>query len=245
MSSAIYNTLFSKNRKIFVLLIDPEKQTAVSLKKTIELASSCEVDMILVGGSLTSQPFDETIQLVKQITSTPVVLFPGNLMQLSAKADGVLLLSLISGRNPEYLIGNHVLASRFLKQSAIEIIPTGYILIDGHNSSSVEYMSNTRPIPQEKTDIIVATALAGEQLGLRMIYLEAGSGARSYVDAETVKQVKKNISIPLIVGGGIRHAADIRSLYNSGADGIVVGTAVENNHNLLPELSSVKKEFER
>ena len=239
----IYKNLFEDNRKIFALLIDPENQDKNSLKRILEKASETGVDIILAGGSLTSVPIDETIQVIKEHAACPVVLFPGNLLQLSAKADGILLLSLISGRNPEYLIGNHVLASRFLKKSGLEIIPTGYILIDGHHLSSVEYISNTRPIPESKTDIIVATALAGEQLGLKLIYLEAGSGANERVREETVKQVKDQISIPLIVGGGIRTPADIRNLYKAGANGVVVGSAIEQNYEILQSLAAVKDEF--
>jgi phosphoglycerol geranylgeranyltransferase len=243
MHPEIYKSLFSDDRKVFALLIDPEKYTTDTLKNTAEQASRVGVDMILVGGSLTSLPIDETIIALKGITNIPIILFPGNLLQLSSRADGILLLSLLSGRNPEYLIGNHVLASQFLKKSGLEIIPTGYILVDGRYLSSVEYISNTRPIPSEKTDIVVATALAGEQLGLKLIYLEAGSGANDRVREETVMQVKKNISIPLLVGGGIKTPEDIRRLYKSGANGVVVGTAVEKNSSILSELAGVKKEF--
>jgi putative glycerol-1-phosphate prenyltransferase len=243
MYSEIYKSLFSDNRKVFFLLIDPEKLQADALKRTAEAASRVGVDVILVGGSLTSLPIDETILTIKSITHIPVVLFPGNLLQLSAKADGILLLSLLSGRNPEYLIGNHVLASQFLKKSGLEIIPTGYILVDGHYLSSVEYISNTRPIPSEKADIVVATALAGEQLGLKLVYLEAGSGTNDRVREEIVMQVRKNISIPLLVGGGIRTSADIRNIYKAGANGVVVGTAVEEDYKILPSLAAVKNEF--
>jgi phosphoglycerol geranylgeranyltransferase len=243
MNRPIYTSLFSHGKKIFALLIDPEKQSLNQLERTINEANKANVDVILVGGSLTSFPIDETLIFIKQQTRIPVVLFPGNLLQLSAKADGVLLLSLLSGRNSEYLIGNHVLASQFLKRSGLEIIPTGYILIDGHNLTSVEYISNTRPIPADKSDIIVATALAGEQLGLRLIYLEAGSGACDVIGNEVINQVKNNLTIPLIVGGGIKNADDVRRLYHSGTNGVVVGTAVEKDYKLLTALSSVRDEF--
>lgn len=239
----IYTSLFSDNRKIFAVLIDPEKHQADTLRRTIDMASHTGVDMILVGGSMTSAPIDATIQLLKSITSIPVVLFPGNLLQLSSLADGVLLISLISGRNPEYLIGNHVLASMYLKRAGIEIIPTGYILVDGHSLSSVEYISTTRPIPSDKSDIVVATALAGEQLGLKLIYLEAGSGANRHIREEIVSRVRENISIPLIIGGGIRTAEDVRRLYQAGATGVVVGTAVEEDYRVLSTLAAVKNEF--
>jgi phosphoglycerol geranylgeranyltransferase len=243
MNSHIYNSLFLENRKVFALLIDPEKLSSAILKKTVEVASDAQVDIIMVGGSLTSLPIDETLVAIKSITQIPVVLFPGNLLQMSSKADGILLLSLISGRNPEYLIGNHVLASQFLKKSGLEIIPTGYILIDGHYLSSVEYISNTRPIPSDKADLILATALAGEQLGLKLIYLEAGSGANNRVRKEIVTRVKESITIPLIVGGGLRTPEDIRELYKAGAAGVVVGTAVEDDYKILPALAGVRIEF--
>lgn len=244
MRPPIYSSLFTGKKKSFVLLIDPEKLGIETLKRTIESASQAHVDAILVGGSLTSLPIDETLVLIKSLTPIPLVLFPGSLLQLSSKADGILLMSLLSGRNPEYLIGNHVLASQFLKRSGLEIIPTGYILIDGHYLSSVEYMSNTRPIPSDKTDIIVATALAGEQLGLKLIYLEAGSGSNDRVNEAIVAEVKNNVEIPLIVGGGIRTTEDIRRLYKAGANGVVVGTAVENDYRILPTLAAVREEFQ-
>jgi putative glycerol-1-phosphate prenyltransferase len=243
MPNTIYNSLFLEDKKVFVLLIDPEKHNPESLNRTLDVAAGAGVDLILVGGSLTSKPIDETIEWVRGRLDIPVVLFPGNLLQLSGKADGILLLSLLSGRNPEYLIGNHVLASLFLKRSGMEIIPTGYLLIDGHHLSSVEYISNTRPIPADKADIVVATAVAGEQLGLKLIYLEAGSGADARIREEVVARVKENISIPLLVGGGIRTPDDIRQLYRAGAHGVVVGTAVEQDEHILPMLAAVKNEF--
>ena len=244
MDSTIYQSLFTGNKKIFALLIDPEKLNAEQVEKTATAASRAGVDVILVGGSLVSHPIDDTLAIIKRVCQLPVLLFPGNLLQLSTRADGILLLSLISGRNPEYLIGNHVLASQYLKRSGLEIIPTGYILVDGHTLTSVEYMSNTRPIPSEKPGIVVATALAGEQLGLKLIYLEAGSGASERIRENTITGVRENITIPLIIGGGIRTPDDIRLLYRAGADGVVVGTAVEEDYQALYALASVKKEFE-
>lgn len=241
MNTELYRALFCQSdKKIFALLIDPGNQTSDVLKRTIETANISKVDVILVGGSLTSQPIDETLDLIKGLTKIPMLLFPGNLMQISPHAQGLLLLSLLSGRNPEYLIGNHVLASQYLKKTGLEIIPTGYILIDGHTVSAVEYISNTRPIPAEKTDIITATALAGEQLGLKLIYLEAGSGAQISIRAEIVRQVKETISIPFIVGGGIRTPDDIRCIYQAGANGVVVGTAVEEDYNILKKIDCRK-----
>jgi phosphoglycerol geranylgeranyltransferase len=241
----ICNTISTPGRKTISLLIDPENQPVGSLDKTLAVAEKSLVDLILVGGSLTSLPVSDFISDLKKRTNIPVLLFPGNLLQLSDKADGILLLSLISGRNPELLIGNHVIASRFLKKSGMEIIPTGYILIGGDIRTSVAYMSNTIPIPARKSDIITATALAGEQLGMKLIYLEAGSGAKEMVSEEVVREVKRNLSIPLWVGGGIRSKHDVQKMYAAGADGVVVGTAVEEDYENLFRLAEVRKEFTR
>jgi len=236
----IYNTLIATPAKKIALLIDPDNHTDSSLVTTLSVAGDATIDFILVGGSLVSIPIDHTIEIIKKASPLPVILFPGSLLQLSDKADGILLLSLISGRNPDYLIGNHVLAAHFLKKSGLEIIPTGYIIIDGKSVSSVEYISNTRPIPVEKSDIVVATALAGEMLGHKLIYLEAGSGADRRVSERVVTEVKKNIRIPLMVGGGIRTPEDARSLYQAGADIIVVGTAAEEDPEILLKIAAVR-----
>ena len=164
-----------------------------------------------------------------------MLLFPGNHLQLSNKADALLNLSLISGRNPEFLIGEHVRSAMFLKQSKLEIIPTGYILVDGGSRTSVEYMSNTQSIPRNKSDIAVATALAGEYLGLKAIYLEAGSGAKQSVPNEMLKAVSKNINIPIICGGGIKTKTEIQEKWDAGANIVVIGSAFENNPNFLEE----------
>jgi len=208
------------------------------LSKLLELSANCAIDFFLIGGSLTSVSIEPHISYIKKHSSIPVVLFPGSLLQISEKADGILLLQLISGRNPEFLIGNHVIAAPFLKKSHIEVIPTGYMLIDSGKISSVEYISNTKPIPAEKNDIAVATAIAGEMLGLKMIYLEAGSGAPGPINLSMISDVKKNISVPLIVGGGIKSGEDLKAVFNAGADIIVMGTAIENNISLLTEISN-------
>ncbi len=221
--------------KNFALLIDPDKYTTNSLIATLFAADDSGADLILVGGSLVNDRIDSTIELIKKNTNIPVVLFPGSLMQLSNKADAIFLLSLISGRNPDYLIGNHVLAAPYLKKSGIEIIPTGYILV-GNGNSSVEYISNTKPIPEDKIDIIVATAIAGELIGNSLIYLESGSGAYRPFNIEVIKEVKRNISIPLIVGGGIKTPIQINEITKAGADIVVVGNAIENNIQILDSL---------
>ncbi len=230
----VYNK-FSQPGKKFALLIDPDKYTVHSLIAAVYAAEESKADLIFVGGSLVSDRIDSTIEVIKKYTNIPVVLFPGSLMQLSNKTDAMLLLSLISGRNPDYLIGNHVLAAPYLKRSGIEIIPTAYILV-GAGNSSVEYISNTKPIPEDKTDIIVATAIAGELMGNRAIYLESGSGADRPFDHEVIREVKRNISVPLIVGGGIKNPGQINEIINAGADIVVVGNAVEKNIQILDSL---------
>lgn len=224
----VFNIL-SKPGKKFVLLIDPDKYTVHSLIATIYSANELKISVIFVGGSLVSDRVDSTIEIIQQHTTIPVVLFPGSLLQLNNKADAILLLSLISGRNPEYLIGNHVLAAPYLKKSGIEVIPTAYILVGQGNSTSVEYISNTRPIPADKYDLVIATAIAGEMMGNKLIYLESGSGAAKSIDPDLVKEVRRQISIPLIVGGGLRDPEQVKLISQAGADIMVVGNAVENN----------------
>ncbi len=222
--------------KLFALLIDPDHHKQKSLKELIKRANQANVDLIFVGGSLLNSSIDESLLMIKKYTSIPVIIFPGSLLQLSSNADGILLLSLISGRNPDLLIGNHVIAASYLKKSNLEILPTGYILVEGGQTTSVEYMSNTNPIPSDKPDIAVATAMAGEMLGLKLIYLEAGSGAKSALTTQMVKEVKNNINIPLIVGGGIKTEKDAHRIASAGADIIVSGTALEQNPDNLNSL---------
>jgi phosphoglycerol geranylgeranyltransferase len=186
------------------------------------------------------------VALLKEHSAVPVILFPGNVLQISPRADGILLLSLISGRNPEFLIGNHVIAAPILRKTNLEIIPTGYILIENGRTTSVEYMSNTKPIPADKIDLAVATAMAGEMLGHKLIYLEAGSGARDQVNARMIREVRSQISIPLVVGGGIENGEQIRDAYRAGADIIVVGSAIEKGagglEKLLGSVAGLKRE---
>jgi putative glycerol-1-phosphate prenyltransferase len=226
----------SSKNKLFALLVDPDKHDSGSLSWIGRSSETYKVDFILVGGSLVSGSVDETVSILKQHTDIPVILFPGNVLQITSRADGILLLSLISGRNPEYLIGNHVIAAPILRKTRLEIIPTAYILIENGRSTSVEYMSNTKPIPADKIDLTVATAMAGEMLGHKLVYLEAGSGALETVHEEMIREVRKNIQIPLVVGGGIRTPEQIRNIYNAGADMIVVGTALERDPASLEEL---------
>jgi putative glycerol-1-phosphate prenyltransferase len=229
--------------KMLVVLIDPDKHDDVSLMSFLDTIKQYPPDFILVGGSLVSKSVNATIEKVKIITKLPVFLFPGNLLQLCDQADGILLLSLISGRNPEYLIGNHVLAAPFLKSTGMEIIPTGYILVETGSKTAVEYISNTTAIPSGKTDIAVSTALAGEMLGMKMIYLEGGSGADKPVNRALISEIKKHISIPLVVGGGIRTAIQANDAYNAGADVLVIGNALEENPSLLKDFVEARNKL--
>jgi phosphoglycerol geranylgeranyltransferase len=240
----LLQNLHSAKKKWFALLIDPDKHTRESLIETITIANrEPGPDMILVGGSLLFNHIAETIELVKSRTSKPVFLFPGNALQVTDKADGILLLSLISGRNPDFLIGQQVIAAPAIKKSGIEVIPTGYILINSGTDTSVLYMSNTTPIPYCKNDIAVATAMAGQMLGLKAIYLEAGSGAQKPVSTDMIKAVRQELDIPLIVGGGLRSAEQVQQTLESGADMVVVGSATEKDPILINQIAEVVREF--
>jgi phosphoglycerol geranylgeranyltransferase len=228
------------DRKSIALLLDPDKAKGDSLKNILRTANESKTDFIFAGGSLTFSGIDLLIDDIRKHTSIPVVLFPGNLLQLTRKADLILLLSLISGRNPELLIGNHVIAAPYLKDHREKLISVGYILIGSGNKTSVEYISQTEAIPSDKTDIAVATALAGEMLGLKMIYLEGGSGASSTVPLNIIKSVRENITIPLAVGGGIKNKEQVEDIFNAGADLIIIGNGCEKNPELLVEACSIR-----
>lgn len=235
--SSNYSILATSTTKLAVL-VDPDKQNDQSLLQLADHINNCKADMIFVGGSLLlDDRFDRTIELLKKNSSVPVIIFPGNNYQVSAKADAILLLSLISGRNPDYLIGQHVVAAPMLREAGIEVIPTGYMLIDGGRISTTSYITQTVPIPHDKADIAVATAMAGEMLGLKTIYLEAGSGAQRAISKEMVRAVKTNVSIPIIVGGGIRSAEHAEAMAEAGANVIVVGNVLEKQPELLLEIS--------
>lgn len=228
-----------KNKKVFAVLIDPDKFPNENLLKIITAMEAAQPDIILVGGSLVTRKTETTVSTLKQHLSIPVLLFPGSLLQLTPNADGILFISLISGRNPELLIGNHVASAPIIKSSGMEIIATGYMLIDGGTTTSVEYMSQTKPIPSTKNDIAIATAMAGEMLGQKLIYLEGGSGALNPVPVEMIKAVKENISIPLIVGGGLNTTKKVKNACEAGADIIVVGNAFEKDLSLLKQFKQV------
>lgn len=230
----------SVNQKQLALLVDPDKYSQESLALFVELAKETLPDCIMVGGSLVAGSVEQVVQYIKLHTNIPVVLFPGNNHQLCNEADALLLLSLLSGRNADFLIGQHVVAAKAIRDSGIESISTGYILIDGGCSTSVEYMSNTKPIPRDKVEIIVATAIAGELIGNRMVYLEAGSGATIPVSKEAIQAVRQAISLPIIVGGGIRTVEQAKDAYLAGADMIVVGNAIEKDRFFMRDLAQIR-----
>lgn len=238
--NSFYDKLADRSKKQFALLVDPDKHDDKSISVLIDHINQDPPDILLVGGSILFKPIDLTIASLKLDTKLPVFLFPGNVMQLSDRADGILFLSLISGRNPEFLIGNHVLAAPHLSRSGIEVIPTAYLLIENGHSTTVEYVSNTRPIPAGKSELAIATSMAGEMLGMKSIYLEAGSGAEQCVDAEMISSIRKNISLPLIVGGGIRSEDQAKEVFNAGADMVVVGNAVEKDPSLIKVFSTLR-----
>lgn len=213
--------------KMFVVLIDPDKFSEGMLDKLSSLLSVRRADMIFVGGSLVMSDIGEVVKMLKSRFDIPVVLFPGSAQQFTEEADALLFLSLITGRNAEYLIGQHVMSSVRIKRSGVEVIPTGYMLVEGGVMTSVEYISGTQPLPRSKDDIAVATAVAGELLGLKMLYLEAGSGAKECVPESMIRAVRSSVGLPIIVGGGLRSIEDIDKAYSAGADIVVVGTAIE------------------
>ncbi|MBI9040223.1 geranylgeranylglyceryl/heptaprenylglyceryl phosphate synthase [Lutibacter sp.] len=219
-----------KGEKLLAILLDPDKTSLEEIPSISKKIETLKANFIFVGGSTVENGLTDTfVEILKKNTQIPVVLFPGDYSQVSNKADALLFLSLLSGRNPEYLIEQQIKAVPFLKNSTLEIIPTGYILIDGGTNSSVLKVSKTTPIPQNNINLAVTTAVAGMYKGKQLIYLEAGSGAKMVVNSNIISEVKKNISIPLIVGGGIRSKEQLTNAYENGADVVVIGTAFENN----------------
>ena len=222
----------SKKEKIWCVLIDPDKLHFDDIDNLISLINKSSCDFILVGGSLINhEKFSEYAKLITNVSTKPVIIFPGDNQQITDYADGLFLLSLISGRNSDLLIGQHVKSAFKIKATNLEILPCGYMLIEGENLTSAIYISESLPIPKDKFDIAAATALAGEQLGLQFIYLDKGSGAKFTVQNEMIKSVNKVISIPLIVGGGINSQEDLENVWNAGADIAVIGTSVEKDFN--------------
>lgn len=235
---SVYNALSDTSKKKFVVLIDPDKPTDEQVIEIVEKSKEVGVDFFFVGGSLLlTDSLDHCIKLIKKHCDIPVLIFPGDSLQISKWCDGFLLLSLISGRNSEMLIGRHVVAAPYLKLYGNEIIPTGYMLVDGGRPTSVSYMSNTTPIPHDKDAIAMCTALAGEMLGLKVIYMDAGSGAVNPISNEMINKVKNTISVPLIVGGGIRTPEKAAECARAGADIVVIGNALEKGTERLKEFA--------
>ncbi len=248
LNKEILNTLILKKQnkqKQLAVLIDPDSISDESgLVNICNLCNKANVDLILVGGSLITNGFwSKCVSKIKSLTTIPVLLFPGNIMQVHDEADAILFLSMISGRNPELLIGKHVLAAPGLKKSGIEVIPTAYMIVDGGNITSVMYMSNTMPIPHDKNNIAVCTAMAGEMLGLQVMYLDAGSGALNPISTSMIEEVRKSVDTPIFVGGGIKTAEQAIATANAGADIVVIGNAFEKKPNLILEISNAIHEI--
>ena len=239
---SVLKTLRDRHRegkKSIAVLVDPDKiEDASKLLHLINLASENCIDFFFVGGSLiTTSNLANVVKHIKENVTIPVILFPGNSMQIEPTADALLFLSLISGRNPELLIGQHVVAAPIIRNTKLEVIPTGYLLINSGRTTSVAYISNTTPIPDDKYSLAACTAMAGEMLGLQSIYLDAGSGAEKEISPKMIATVRKSVNVPLIVGGGINTSQKAFAALESGADMIVIGNALEKNPNLLIEIS--------
>jgi phosphoglycerol geranylgeranyltransferase len=231
-------------KKSLAVLLDPDKVEEGDFDAFLYTCVENRVDFFLVGGSLiTNNIMAKMIENIRQKTNIPVIIFPGNSLHIEPTADAILLLSLISGRNPDYLIGQHVISAPILKQSGLEILPTGYILVDSGRQTTVSYISNTTPIPHDKPDIAACTAMAGEMLGLKLIYLDGGSGALYPVSPKMIRRVRENVEIPIIVGGGINSAEKANAALEAGADVIVIGNAFEKNPSLLPEIAELTHSF--
>ncbi|HPH23702.1 MAG TPA: geranylgeranylglyceryl/heptaprenylglyceryl phosphate synthase [Chitinophagaceae bacterium] len=228
-----------QGKKSFTVLIDPDKVNAQSIEQITSLAMDAKVDYFFVGGSLViSNHLDECIQQIKSLCNIPVILFPGSPSQVSKYADALLYLSLISGRNPELLIGQHVVSAPFVKKSGLEIMPTGYMVVDGGAPTTVSYISNATPLPADKNDIAMCTAMAGEMLGMKLIYMDAGSGAKRPITEQMIEKVASHIECPLIVGGGIIEPEKAYRNCKAGADVIVVGNAIEKDPSLIKEMAA-------
>lgn len=228
----------AKGTKSFAVLIDPDKVTPAGVTDLAAKCAEAKVDYIFLGGSLViTQHLDECVQRLKSSCDIPVVLFPGSPTQVSPYADALLYLSVVSGRNPELLIGQHVVSAVPVKRSGLEVIPTAYMVIDGGVPTTVSYISNTTPIPADKDDIAMCTAMAGEMLGMKLVYMDAGSGARDPITESMINQVSSQVSVPVIVGGGIRDAEKAYLNCKAGADVIVVGNAIEKDLSLIKEIA--------
>ena len=228
-----------KGQKSFAVLIDPDKVNPSAVEQLVRLSVDAKVDYFLVGGSLViSNQLDEVVQQIKASCDIPVILFPGSPSQISNYADALLYLSLISGRNPELLIGQHVISAPFVKQSGLEIISTGYMVVDGGAPTTVSYISNATPLPSDKNEIAMCTAMAGEMLGMKVIYMDAGSGAKRAISENMIQAVAQQIEVPLIIGGGITDPEKAYRNCKAGADVIVIGNAIEKDASLIKEMAA-------
>jgi putative glycerol-1-phosphate prenyltransferase len=236
----IYND-FREGKKSLALLLDPDEYEKGEID-TLFSSGFDHVTYLFVGGSLLKDKnADSIIANLRKVSKKPVILFPGHASHISKNADAILFLSLLSGRNPEYLIGQQMISAPLIKKSGLEAIATAYLLIDGGKPTTVQYMSNTFPIPADKSDIAACTALAGKYMGFKLIYLDAGSGARIPISQEMIKAVKKETDLPLIVGGGIRSYEQMEQAYDAGADIVVIGNAIQNRELKLETLQSEKR----
>jgi phosphoglycerol geranylgeranyltransferase len=242
MRNRIYQSLTTKKakgEKSFAVLIDPDKSNSGTIDELMPLIIDAKVDYLLVGGSLViSNRLDEVVQQIKKHSDIPVILFPGSPSQISVYADALLYLSLISGRNADLLIGQHVISAPFVRQSGLEIISTGYMVVDGGAPTTVSYISNASPIPSDKNEIALCTAMAGEMLGMKLIYMDAGSGARRSIPESMIQKVAENIEAPLVIGGGITDPEKAYLNCKAGADVIVIGNAIEKDPTLIKEMSA-------
>jgi phosphoglycerol geranylgeranyltransferase len=242
MKQHIYKELLErkqKGQKSFAVLIDPDKVNPPAIEQLVKLSVEAGVDYFLVGGSLViSNQLDEVVQQIKAACDIPVILFPGSPSQVSKYADGLLYLSLISGRNPELLIGQHVISAPFVKQSGLEIISTAYMVVDGGAPTTVSYISNAAPLPSDKNEIAMCTAMAGEMLGMKVVYMDAGSGAKRPISESMIQAVAQQIEAPLIIGGGITDPEKAYRNCKAGADVIVIGNAIEKNATLIKEMAA-------
>ena len=237
-------TNFNNGVKMFGVLIDPDKQNVKELIETIKICNETDVDYFFVGGSIiTHGDMQKTTRLIKENSVKPIIIFPGNPDQISNYADAILFLSLISGRNPEFLIGHQVTAAPLIKKTNLEVIPTGYLLVDCGTTTTAIYVSDTNPIPHDNAEIAANTALAGEYLGLKLTYIDGGSGAKKCIATSMISKTRTALSGPLIIGGGIRTAEAAKEIYKAGADIIIVGNGAEENRNLISEIAKMKNSY--
>lgn len=237
---SILQQIYSLERPSLAVLIDPDHIERQGIESLLKHINSAKVDFLFVGGShISIGNIDKTVNRLKEGTHLPVILFPGSVLQIADQADAMLFLSLISGRNPEYLIGQHVVAAPYLRKIAMETIPTGYMLIDGGKSTTASYMSNTSPLPMDKPMLAASTAMAGEMLGMKMIYADAGSGARYNISPDMIRAIKTHIHIPLIVGGGICEKSVAEEVIHAGADIVVIGNEIERRPDFIKEINEI------